>query len=435
MHFIRDRLVAALLIAPTIATGANKSPTTTARVAARRLEVRVPAFTAYLEPNPAAARVSERARIVPFASPHTRLVWFGQFVKRGRASVSVGVALPVGTRTALRLTVAGAHHDATVSGTGDTETRVSFGTFDIADTGYVRFELATTVGDAAPALETRALIVEGDAVDGAHFNVKARRNAASVHLRYPVDTSALITGFYNEVTAVDDPVATYYMACGFARGYFGMQVNSPTERRIIFSVWDAASGTTAIDRSTVDSSNFTTLRAKGDGVVAEVFGNEGTGGHSHLVYNWKTGSTQRFFVTAEPDGQFTTYSGYWWHPDRKAWMLIASFRAAKDGHGLSRLYSFSENFDGQNGNLRRKALYGSQWVRLADGTWKELTTAAFTHDATGKDDRFDRFMGVEDGRFFLSHGGFVPGFTASGTAFTRPATGTPPNIVLPPASR
>ena len=233
------------------------------------------------------------------------------------------------------------------------------------------------------------------------------------------------------MTAVDDPVQTYYMATGFARGYFGMQVNSPTERRIIFSVWDAASGTTAMDRSTVAADNYTQLVAKGDGVVAEVFGNEGTGGHSHLVYAWKTGSTQRFFVTAAPSGTSTVYSGYWFHPERQSWQLIASFRAAKDGQGLRRLYSFSENFGGSTGHLRRKALFGAQWIQLANGQWHELTSASFSHDPTGREQRLDRFMGVENGQFFLSHGGFVPGFTTSGALFTRPSSGAPPAIVLP----
>jgi hypothetical protein len=40
-------------------------------------------------------------------------------------------------------------------------------------------------------------------------------------------------------------------------------------------------------------------------------------------------------------------------------------------------------------------------------------------------------MGVENGRFFLSHGGFVPGFTLSGESFTRPASGKAPEIKLP----
>ena len=96
-----------------------------------------------------------------------------------------------------------------------------------------------------------ALVLDGPATKDAHFNLKERRNAASVHLMYPVPKDANIAMFYNEVTAVDDPVATYYMACGFSRGYFGMQVNSPTERRIIFSVWDAGSGQSANDRIVV----------------------------------------------------------------------------------------------------------------------------------------------------------------------------------------
>jgi hypothetical protein len=63
-----------------------------------------------------------------------------------------------------------------------------------------------------------------------------------------------------------------------------------------------------------------------------------------------------------------------------------------------------------------------------------LTEASFSHDGTGKSARLDRFMGVEDGRFFLSHGGFIPGFTKYGEKFTRPATTIPPkDIALPEA--
>lgn len=393
-------------------------------------DVRIPGFTAYLAPDPEAAEVNPGQPVQPFAARHTSLTWYGKFTTRGSVDAAVSIHLPAGSTAALRLTVGRAHRDVVATGIAG-EVRVPFGTFAIRDSGYVAFALTTTSGDAAPGVAVDALLLEGAPASAAHFNLNARRNAASVHLRFPVDTTLQITGFYNEVTAVDDPVATYYMACGFARGYFGMQVNSPTERRIIFSVWDAASGTNATDRSTVSAENYTQLVAKGPGVVASVFGNEGTGGHSHLVYPWRTGSTQRFYVTAKPEGTVTTYSGYWFNPDRKAWQLIASFRAPKDGQGLRRLYSFSEDFDGANGNLRRKARYGNEWIHLADGSWRELTTATFSHDATGKADRLDRFMGIEHGEFFLSHGGFVPGYTASGTAFTRPPLGRPPRIVLP----
>ena len=92
------------------------------------------------------------------------------------------------------------------------------------------------------------------------------------------------------------------------------------------------------------------------------------------------------------------------------------------------LYSFSENFGGANGELRRKALYGNQWVRTADGHWHELTTARFSCDPTGRADRLDRCMGIEQGRFFLSQGGFLPGFTPFGQEFQRPAVGKPPEL-------
>ncbi len=80
---------------------------------------------------------------------------------------------------------------------------------------------------------------------------------------------------------------------------------------------------------------------------------------------------------------------------------------------------------------------------LLHGQWVELTTASFSHDPTGKTarcagrgaDRLDRFMGVENGQFFLSHGGFVPGFTKYGEKFTRPALGEAPSgFVLPETS-
>jgi Domain of unknown function (DUF3472) len=171
--------------------------------------------------------------------------------------------------------------------------------------------------------------------------------------------------------------------------------------------------------------------AKGEGVHASVFGNEGTGGHSHFKYPWKTGEKQKFVVTVKPEGTFTDYTGYWFHPEEQQWKLLARFHAPKDGKYLRGLYSFSENFSGDTGNVVRKALYGNQWIQTSDGAWTELTRATFSHDPTGKAARLDRFMGVEGGQFFLSHGGFVDGFTKYGTPFARPGGGMPPVLKLP----
>ena len=221
-----------------------------------------------------------------------------------------------------------------------------------------------------------------------------------------------------------------YMSCGWHRGYFGMQVNSPTERRIIFSVWD--SGGEPKDRKKVGDANRVKLIAKGQSIKTNSFGGEGTGGHSHLVYPWKTGVMQRFLVTAKPvDATHTIYSGYYFHPDNKKWMLISSWNAPKEGRYMRGLYSFSENFGGANGHVLRKALYGNQWIRTSEGKWIEITAANFSHDATDRGDRLDRFMGVEDGQFFLSHGGFVPGSMKYGKKFRRPAVSKAPKIILP----
>ncbi len=70
-------------------------------------------------------------------------------------------------------------------------------------------------------------------------------------------------------------------------------------------------------------------------------------------------------------------------------------------------------------------------MRTSNGEWHELTTASFSHDGTGRADRLDRFMGVEAGQFFLSHGGFVDGFTKYGEKFSRPAVGIAPRLSLP----
>jgi hypothetical protein len=397
-------------------------------------ELRVPAFTAYLDPDTRGAQVNAKTGISGWTNPKETVSWFGEIKKPGTIKASIALNLPKDATSSLRLTVGEKSLDATATGTGDVA-ELAFGEYDIKEASYVRFQLTSLNASGQSAGTIDALILDGAAAEGAHFNLLPRRNAASVHLAYKQPDDAPIALFYNEVTAVEDPVSTYYMACGFSRGYCGMQVNSLTERRIIFSVWDSGSGTAAKTRQDVKDEDQVQLLAHGDGVEASTFGNEGTGGHSHFVYPWKTGSIQRFVVTAKPDGTHTEYSGYWWHPEQNKWLLLATFRAPKDGKYLRGLYSFSEDFDGSSGHIRRKALYGPQWLQTADGKWREQLTASFSHDGTGKADRLDRFMGVENGRFFLSQGGFVNGFTKYGEVFTRPASDKPPIVVLPGASK
>ena len=384
----------------------------------------IPAFTAYTDPDANGARVSQNSGLTGWHDPQLKVLWFGELKTPGALEAAVQLRLARNVSSKLRLTVAGQSHVVEVKGAGTNLVTADFGKFEIADAGYQRFTLEALT-EVPPFGDLTALVLNGPATKDAHFNLKSRRNAASVHLSYPTPKGTNVAAFYCEMTGVEDPVATYYMACGWHRGYFGMQVNSKTERRIIFSVWD--SGGEAVSRSKVADTNRVILMSKGEGVNSGDFGNEGTGGHSHRVYNWKTGEKQKFIVTAQPtNSTFTIFSGYWFHPEKKEWMLISSWRAPKDGGWLRGLYSFSENFGGQNGHLPRKALYGNQWLRTDKGEWLEVMAASFSHDGTGKADRLDRFMGVENGQFFLHHGGFVNGFTKYGEKFTRPGSSRRP---------
>ncbi len=408
--------------------------------------VEIPAFTAYAnEEQPAKlkdrnwrqrVRISEDNGITNWKGDAESVSWFGQFSRDGIVECHINWTPAADGDYSFELEVLDqlktVHVNEAVAGSS---MKVDLGSFTIPEgTGYAEFRLRSKNGDGTDNGRIESLVlVDPDAsmvLEDFHFNPEPRRNAASVHLFYPVDRDVEVAAFYCEMKALEDPVWSYYMATGWHRGYFGMQVNSDTERRIIFSVWD--SGDEAIDRGRVADENRVKLVARGEGVHTNDFGNEGTGGHSHLKYMWKTGTTQKFVVTARPvDGRRTIFSGYYFHPDKNEWMLISSWNAPKDGGYLRGLYSFSENFVGANGHLLRKALYGNQWIRDSSGRWIELTEAGFSHDPTGRTNRLDRFMGLEDGQFFLSHGGFVNGYTEYGKRFTRKAVGVPPELELP----
>lgn len=386
--------------------------------------LQIPGTTAYLTPNPDSFRVSEQTGIQGWNDPKTKVVWYGKIRTPGKLYVTVKIDPTKPMAKGYRLKLNG------ITRTGDSDKigMFSFGEFDIRKAGYQSFELQAEGKSGDQLGVPQLLILGGNAAQGTQFNLKPRRNAASVHLGYPTPNNEKITAFYCEVDPKTDPVHTFYMACGFRRGYFGMQVNSPTERRIIFSIWD--SGNEAIDRDKVKDEDRVKLLAKGDGVYASDFGNEGTGGHSHLKYKWKIGQTFRFLVIAKPEGTHTTYTSYFWFHEKNAWGLISSFRAPKDGEYLRGLHSFNENFWGTNGNLKRRAEYKNQWIQTESGTWTELTKARFTCDPTGRADRFDYAAGPSKQGFFLQNGGFEDNGIKFGDEFSRIAAGRKPALPI-----
>ena len=246
------------------------------------------------------------------------------------------------------------------------------------------------------------------------------RRGPSVHLNYPLPDSLHAEYFYNEVTVPvgQDIMGSYFMADGFGQGYFGMQVNSPTERHILFSVWSPF--TTDDPKSIPDSQKIIMVR-KGPDVHTGEFGNEGSGGQSWLNFMWKAGNTYRFLIKATPvDHGYTQFTAWFYAPESASWHLIASFKRPQTHSWLSHLHSFLENFEPEQGNRQREVLFGRQWVRDDKGAWLPIKRARFTADNTArKGYRLDYGGGTRGSSFFLTNGGFFQPATPMDTWFDR----------------
>jgi hypothetical protein len=251
------------------------------------------------------------------------------------------------------------------------------------------------------------------------------RRGPSVHLGYSLPAEKEIEYAYGEVTVPEgeDALGSFFMANGFGEGYFGMQVNGPAERRVLFSVW---SPFTTDDPAKVPEEDRVTLLRKGEGVRTGEFGNEGSGGQSFLVHPWKAGITYRFLTRVDPAGDgTTTYTS--WFGEAESWRLIASFRRPRTERHLTGFHSFLENFLDTTGNVGRRANYANQWVRDTEGTWHPIGTARFTADATASGGhRLDYAGGIDGEGFFLRNCGFFSPPVKIGSVFTLDA---------PPAKR
>jgi hypothetical protein len=249
------------------------------------------------------------------------------------------------------------------------------------------------------------------------------RRGPSVHLGYKMPQGVKAEYTYTEVTVPEgqDPIGSYFMANGFGQGYFGMQVKSPTERWVLFSVWSPHETNRPGD---IPADERVILLKKGANVRGGEFGGEGSGGQSVLVYPWKAGVTYHFLNSAKPDGQGNTvYSAWFGEVGKLDWQLIASFKRPKTNTYLTGYHSFLENFIDTKGYLGRGALYSNQWVCDSDGKWHEITEAHFTGDGTASSgNRMDYAGGVSGKAFFLRNGGYFADTVPINQNFTRPAT-------------
>lgn len=302
--------------------------------------------------------------------------------------------------------------------------------------GYVRVDLCGVKREGehyADISEVTVKYEEGKVTCVHDFSNYWGRRGPSVHLGYTLPGDNDYEWFYNEVTVPreGEVMHSYYMAAGFGEGYFGMQYNSDTERRVLFSVWSPFD--TQDPRNIPEDQKIRMLRRGKDVHIGE-FGHEGSGGQSYLRYPWKAGNTYKFLMRVHPDGKGNTvYTAYFYATDDQEWRLIAEFMRPKTDTWYRHAHSFLENFSPEQGYLTRSVRFTNQWARTSDGQWVRPTGAVFTNDGTAQAGvRLDYTGGLTaDGKaLYLQMGGFFNDNVKGGTRFSTPDYGDamPPQI-------
>lgn len=308
---------------------------------------------------------------------------------------------------------------------------IQVGTVQVEGNQHVQIDLKGISKTGATFAEVEAVLIEGAAAqeplvfvrepENFHFG----RRGPSVHLNYPIPESiGNVEYFYNEVTVQkdEDVIGSYYMVNGFGEGYCGIQVNSETERRILFSVWSPYS---TDNPDEIPEEAEVHLLRKGKNVVTKEFSGEGSGGQSFLRYPWKAGTTYKFLTQIHPDENregATVYTSWFFDPQENNWRLIASFSRPQKVTWYTRPHSFLENFSPSQGYLTREVEFTNQWVVTESGEWQELNSAKFTYDATASAKRrADYYGGITKDKkaFVLRNCGFFDENTSYGTTFNR----------------
>jgi hypothetical protein len=279
-------------------------------------------------------------------------------------------------------------------------------------TGYYRYELKPI---SAPnnSITIHNLIFKALQA-GSKVNQTNYQSSPSVHLSFS-STASTVKSYdwlYQEVKvpAAQDPLYTFYMAIGFFRGYLGIQTNSPTERRVLFSVWDSADAQNDPNYTTADNVR---LIDKGTNVTSNGFGGEGTGGQTYIKANWQTNSTVGFIMNVRQENTNSILLSAWYKLEGQSiWNYIATWRAPKDQRYFDGFYSFLENFGYSNGQTRREAEYFNSWAREnSSGKWVHLNKASYSNTDGDVGQRVDFEQGVSplnSGRFYMSSGGYTP---------------------------
>lgn len=223
-----------------------------------------------------------------------------------------------------------------------------------------------------------------------------------MHLVYPAPDGLL---FYNELVVEQSVNGSYFMACGWNTGYFGIQqLDGPEDKVVLFSVWDPTKGD---NPSAVKPEERVEVLYADDAVRVKRFGGEGTGGQCLWRHHWEIGQTNRFMVEASVEQGKTSYTAWFRGGHETVWKKLATFRTRTGGLPLRGYYSFIEDFrrDGKSAQQVRRARFGNGWVKSASGDWLALTRARFTASSSEWESPENIDAGAQENWFSLATGG------------------------------
>jgi len=229
------------------------------------------------------------------------------------------------------------------------------------------------------------------------------RAARSVHWGWAAPDA---TEFYLEMIVDESTRGSYFMACGWNTGYFGIQELGDGRKVAIFSVWDPSKGD---DPNAVSPEQRVELLHEGAGVRIRRFGGEGTGGQCMMDFDWALGQTNRFRVRALQAEGRTAYEGHLWLPRENAWKHLVTFRTRTGEKPFNGFYSFVEDFrrDIKSVHETRTARFGNGWVRTPDGNRVALRRARFTASGAEWESKENIDGRLQDGWFVLRTGGAI----------------------------
>ena len=390
----------------------------------------IPANKSYVEPykdnqagishNQADSDNNNQVDVTNWISPDVNLCWYLSFTP-GNYLINFEANVELNTVSEFLLSVSAVdssdfHSEKRIKFKGINEFIVypNLLSINIPQKGFYKVTFSPVSKTGLQFASVRNIIFKVDAANENSVRYANWLSSPSVYLTSNSPEEPDCNWLYSEILVPEgeDPVHTFYMGLGFFRGYFGIQVNSHTERRILFSVWDSSDE--PVDRDLVKKEDRVTLVGKGDNVIAQGFNNQGTGGQSYNVYPWITGVPVELLLNVRQMKNNSILLSGWYKQKvsgNDKWQYIASWLAPNDKRYFNGFYSFIDNFHPLTGQSHRAAFfYNYCGLSVNDKKWMEFNNVKFSYTDGDNNSRADFGGGVKEinpERFYLWSGGYL----------------------------